>query len=110
MKLDWETALKLTIEALIDDLTWNLAVVFTQNDDIEIIKSVVAELYQQAINDVDGLDMTVHEYLFTVLDEEEVYMKPANYFESEEEAEKQGFYWEDEIDRWLKLDANSPSI
>lgn len=103
MKLDWETALKLTIEALIDDLTWNLAVAFTQNDDIEIVKSVVAELYQQASEGVEDFDMTVGQYLFAMLDEEEVNMKKADYFSSDEEAEKQGFYWEDEINRWLKL-------
>lgn len=104
MKLDYQNAYEVVEEALEDDLTWNLAVAFTQNDDIEIVKSIVAEQYQQASEGADDFDMDVGQYLFAMLDEEEVYMKKADYFESEEEAEKQGFYWEDEINRWLKLD------
>lgn len=88
------------------DLTWNLAVAFTQENDSEKVKQIVAEQYEQAINGVDDFDMTLDEYLFARLDEEGAYMKPASYFENEEEAEEEGFYWEDEINRWLKLDVN----
>lgn len=87
-----------------DDTVWNLAVAFTQENDSEKVKAIVTEQYEQA-----NVDMTLDEYLFARLDEEGIYMKPANYFESEAEAEKQGFYWVDEVDRWLKLDVNSPS-
>lgn len=88
------------------DLTWNLAVAFTQENDSEKVSQIVAEQYEQAFNGVDDFDMTLDEYLFARLDEEGIYMKSANYFESEEEAEEEGFYWEDEINRWLKLDVN----
>lgn len=104
--MNWETALRLVDEALENDLTWNLAVAFAQENDSEKVSQIVAEQYQQASDGIDDFDMTLDEYLFARLDEEEVNMKPANYFESEEDAEKEGFYWVDEINRWLKLDVN----
>ena len=106
MKLNYQNAYEVVEEALLDDLTWYLAVAFTQKEESEIVKSIVAEQYQQASEGVDDFDMTVAEYLFARLDDEEINMKPANYFSSEEEAKKEGFYWEDEIERWLKLDVN----
>lgn len=87
-------------------LNWNLAVAFTQENDVEKVCTIVLDQYKQAINGIDDFNMTLNEYLFACLDEEGIYMKPANYFESEEEAEQEGFYWEDEIERWLKLDVN----
>lgn len=104
MKLNYQNAYEVVEEALLDDLTWYLAVAFTQKEESEIVKSIVAEQYQQASEGVDDFDMTVEQYLFAMLDEEEVYMKKDDYFDSEEEAEKQGFYWFDGIHRWLKLD------
>lgn len=106
MKLDYQNAYEAVEKALENGLTWNLAVAFTQKDDREIVRSIVTEQYQQASEGVDDFDMTVEQYLIARLDEEEIHMKPADYFESEAEAEKEGFYWEDEIDRWLKLDVN----
>lgn len=88
-------------EALQDDTVWHLAVAFTQENDSEKVKAIVTEQYEQA-----RVDMSLEEYLFARLDEEGIYMKPAGHFESEAEAEKEGFYWEDEIERWLKLDVN----
>lgn len=31
-------------------------------------------------------------------------MKLAMYFQSEQQAEREGFYWFDELNRWVKLD------
>lgn len=104
--MNWETVLRLIDEVLENQLTWNLAVAFTQKNDSEKVRAIVAEQYQQASEGVEDFDMTVTEYLFARLDEEEINMKNAGYFESETEAEKEGFYWEDEIERWLKLDVN----
>ena len=87
-----------------DDTVWGLAVAFTQENDSEKVKAIVTEQYEQA-----NVDIPLDEYLFARLDEEGVYMKPADFFETEYEAEKEGFYWVDEVDRWLKLDVNSPS-
>jgi len=87
-----------------DDTVWGLAVAFTQENDSEKVKAIVDEQYEQA-----NVDIPLDEYLFARLDEEGIYMKPANYFESENEAEKEGFYWVDDVDRWLKLNVNSPS-
>lgn len=106
MKYDYQTACKMVEEALEHGATWNMAVAFTQETDGDLVKQIVAEQYQQASEGIDDFDMTVTDYLFARLDEEEINMKNAGYFESEAEAEKEGFYWEDEIDRWLKLDVN----
>lgn len=87
-------------------LNWNLAVAFAQEIDTEKVCTIVIDQYNQARKGIDDFNMTLDEYLYARLDEEGIYMKPANYFESEEEAEQAGFYWEDEIERWLKLDVN----
>lgn len=87
-------------------LNWNLAVAFAQEFDTEKVCTIVLDQYKQAIYGIDDFNMTLDEYLFSRLDEEGIYMKPASYFESEAEAEEEGFYWEDEIGRWLKLDVN----
>lgn len=107
MKRNYQTVYGMVETALENDLTWNLAVAFTQENDSEKVKGIVAEQYQQASEGVEDFDLTIEQYLFEVLDDcENENMKEFDVFESKKEAENEGFYWEDEIDRWLKLDVN----
>ena len=51
--------------------------------------------------------MPLERYLFEMLDNPDqpisCNMKVADAYETEEEAEKEGFFWADEIDRWLRI-------
>ena len=107
MERDYQTVYFMVENALENDLIWNLAVAFVQDNDSENVKAIVTDQLHQAINGVDDFDLTVDQYLFGLLDDSEnENMKESDAFESEKEAENQGFYWEDEIERWLKLDVS----
>lgn len=106
MKKDYQTVYKMVEGALQNDVVWNLAVAYTQENDGKRVKDIVTEQYYQAHEGVEDFNLTVEQYLFSRLDDDDKYMKNAYWFESEEHAENEGFYWEDEICRWLKLDIN----
>lgn len=49
----------------------------------------------------EGLDMIKDMEIITI-DGVEYYTFPADYYEDEQAAEKDGYYWDDELDRWTK--------
>ena len=90
------------------------AISFESEADLYMVKSfaevretekaieIVADQYQQASEGVSDFNMTVFEYVFAILEQEDK-IKNASYFENEAEAEQDGFYWIDELEKWLKL-------
>ena len=47
-------------------------------------------------------ELTVQEYLLAILENENK-VKPSFAYDNEEQAEKDGFYWMDEIEKWVQL-------
>lgn len=99
---DYGVVLEMVKDALNDRGTYNLAVAFTQKNEGSLIEQIVADQYQQAANGIENFNMTVEQYLYERLEESEN-MLFAGAFENEEEAERKGYYWDDSIEKWLKL-------
>lgn len=105
MEKDYGQVLSLVIEELNgDELLWNLAIAFSESKFFDEAAEIVAEQYYQAMLSDNDFEMSLKDYLFSRLDEEGVNMKLAMYFQSEQQAEREGFYWFDELNRWVKLD------
>lgn len=99
---DYTVALTMVQEALQDGITYNLATAFAETRDGQMLEQIVADQFHQAANGVDDFSMTVEEYLYARLEDSENMQSPDT-FENESDAEQAGFYWEDSIDKWLKL-------
>lgn len=89
-------------KALENDLTYKLAEAFTEKTESKEVKQVLAEQLEQAVYGVDDFDLSVGQYLLVSL-EQQGKSRNAGYYDSEEEAEKDQFYWFDELDLWIKL-------
>ena len=90
-------------KALDDETTFWLAVTFAESQDGEVVKDRVTACYYEASRE-QGFDMGVSQYLFEMLDNAPSgyeQMKAPDAYENEREAELDGFYWFDEIDRWV---------
>ena len=92
-------------KALDDDVMFWVGVAFAESRDSEDVRNIVFDAYYEAASEPD-FDMSVKDYLFEMLDNVEPgceNMKVADAYENEAEAEQDGFYWFEEIDRWLKV-------
>ena len=91
-------------KALDDETTFWLAATFAESRDSEVVKDRLTDCYYEASRE-PGFDMSVANYIFEMLDNVPPgyeKMKSADAYEGEREAEEDGFYWFDEIDRWVQ--------
>lgn len=75
---------------------------YARTNDTQQAVEIVAEDFQQASVGVEDFDMTVMEYLIARLDELE-FFEEAEAFADEAEAEQAGYFWMDEVSKYLKL-------
>ena len=92
---------------LFDDTTFYLGVAFSEKNRRTEVEHAVFDSFYDAIywcDDKEALmEQGVHDYLFELLEEQDSNMKDTNYFDSEEEALAQGYYWFYDLEKWLKI-------
>ncbi|WP_341323447.1 hypothetical protein NSQ62_08210 [Solibacillus sp. FSL H8-0523] len=87
----------------------NLVKSFAEVTETEKALEIVAVQYQQASERVSDFNLTVFEYVLAILEQEDK-IKEADYYENEIDAENDGFWWIDEISKWVKLDFTKTHI
>lgn len=65
------------------------------------IDNITLKNAEKLSNYWEELDMTKDMEILEI-EEVEYYTFPADYFKDEQAAEKDGYYWDDEVDRWTK--------
>lgn len=79
-----------------------LAQAFAETNDTQQAVEIVAEAFHQASQGVTDFDLTVEQYLVAMLDEQDKF-KDADAFADEDAANYEGFFWIDEVSKYLKL-------
>ena len=108
---DYEQIFELVNEALNDVNTFDLAQALAETNEGQTVTQIVAEQLYQSVsvsNEVD-YNINVHEYLLLSLEDSDKLLQPEA-FENEIEAEEQGYFWNDEMSKWIKLDFTKPYI
>lgn len=90
--------------ALEDGITLQLGKSFADTNDFSVVEQVVIDAFGGAVDAVEDFDMTVQAYLLARLEDDSCDKAlPQISFEDEKKAEDDGYWWFDELDRWIWL-------